>query len=58
MCYIVVLFIICLRLFPFSVSEEDEVAIKDAVYMIADALDFKGKIEVSFRCSQVIIDPK
>lgn len=57
-CSTVALFIVCLRLFPFSVNEEDEVAIKDAVYMIADALDFKGKIEVSFRCSQVIINPK
>lgn len=50
--------IVCLWLFPFSVNEEDEVAIKDAVYMIADALDFKGKIEVSFQCSQGILDPK
>lgn len=27
-----------------SVAEEDEVSIKDAVHMIADALDFKGKV--------------
>lgn len=58
MCFTVALFIVCLRLFPFSVNEEDEVTIKDAVHMIADTLDFKGKIEVSFRCSQVIVDPK
>lgn len=31
-----------------SVGEEDEVSIKEAVDMIAEALDFKGKIHVSF----------
>lgn len=31
-----------------TVGEEEELPIKDAVEMIADALDFKGQIVVSF----------
>ena len=38
----------------FTVDEEDEVSIKEAVEMIAKALDFKGKIHVSFKPSSVI----
>lgn len=41
----------------FSVGEEDEVSIKEAVHMIAHALGFKGKIHVSFQCSRVILCP-
>lgn len=41
----------------FSVGEEDEVSIKEAVHMIANALGFKGKIHVSFQCSRVILCP-
>ena len=41
----------------FSVGEEDEISIKDAVEMIAEALDFKGEIKVSFQYSQVILHP-
>lgn len=37
-----------------SVGEEDEVSIKEAVDMIANALDFKGKIHVSFQYSPMI----
>jgi nucleoside-diphosphate-sugar epimerase len=33
------------------VGEEDEVSIRQAVEMIAEALEFKGKIEVSFKKS-------
>ncbi|TKS91827.1 GDP-L-fucose synthase [Collichthys lucidus] len=38
-----------------SVSEEDEVSIKEAVDMITKALDFKGEVHVSFQCSQTTI---
>ena len=41
----------------FSVGEEDEISIKDAVEMIAEALDFKGEIKVSFQYSSVILHP-
>ena len=33
------------------VGEEDEVSIRQAVEMIAEALEFKGQIEVSFKNS-------
>lgn len=31
-----------------SVGEEDEVSIKEAVEMIVEAMEFKGKLTVSF----------
>lgn len=39
----------------FSVGEEDEVSIKEVVYMIAKAVGFEGKIHVSFHCSPVCV---
>lgn len=41
----------------FSVGEEDEVSIKEAIDMIAKALDFKGNIHVSFQHSLIILHP-
>lgn len=40
----------------FSVGEDDEVSIKEAVDMIAHALGFKGKIHVSSQYSPMILN--
>ncbi len=41
----------------FSVGEEDEVSVEEAVEMIASGLDLKGEVHPSFEHSQMTLHP-
>ena len=37
---------VCHFAVPYSVGEEDEVSIRDVAFMVAEAMEFKGEVQV------------